>query len=105
MFVTESNVDDLALLLNRPRLRASRTEGVEDTERAELDESTREIGGRAFDKTADERVGDGSGETWSCPSEVSDLRFGPSGTDLVWLKAGTDPSLVCCPVGFGGNGN
>lgn len=57
MLVTESNVEDLVLLLNGPR-----TDGVEWAEWPELDESFRDIVGRGFDRPADDREGDGSGE-------------------------------------------
>jgi hypothetical protein len=102
IFVTESSVEDLALFLGRPWLRPPLIEGVECTECAELDESFRMIGGREADKPADDREGDGKGDTWSCPSEASDPRVGPSGTDLDWVKPGVCPLSA---VGFGGNGN
>jgi hypothetical protein len=102
MFVTESRVEDLALFPNRLRLR---TDGVECAEFAELDESFRARGGREADKPAEDRDGEGSGDMWSCPSEASERRVGPSGTDLDCVRPAAGPSAPNCdPVGFGGSG-
>jgi hypothetical protein len=84
--MTESNVDDRALVLGLSRVLI---DGVECAECAELEESFLRSGGRGDDNPADDRDGDGNGDTWSCSS------MGRSGV--------RSPDSV--PVGRGGRGN